>query len=341
MEWLIEIGVFSGKSLIIVFSIIVILITFFSLLLKMKPEKQVLTIENLNKKFEGFQKQLRFALEDEKSLTKELKKKEKQKKKQRQSEKDKKTIFVLKFDGDIKASAAESFRDEITSTLSVAKPDKDEVVVVLESTGGMVHAYGMAASQLQRIKNAGIRLTVCVDKVAASGGYMMACTADRILAAPFSILGSIGVIAQVPNLHRLLNKWDVDYEEVTAGDYKRTISLFGEITDKGKKKFIEQIEDTHGLFKDFVKKNRPSLDIDKVATGEYWYGIQAKELGLIDDLKTSDEYLFSMKDSAKLLLVQLQEKKKLGDRLSEAIEKSISRAMTRFIQENRDSHLLS
>lgn len=341
MEWLIELGLFSGKSLVIVVSIVIVLITFFSLLLKMKPEKHVLKLENLNKKYEGFQKQLRAMTEDHKSLLKEFKKNEKEQKKNKKKDSDKNTIYVINFEGDIKASAAEQFRDEVTSILSVAKPGKDEVLVTLESTGGMVHAYGMAASQLQRIKDSGIKLTVSVDKVAASGGYMMACTADRILAAPFAILGSIGVIAQVPNLHRFLNKLDVDYEEITAGDYKRTISLFGEITDKGKKKFIEQIEDTHGLFKDFVKTHRPSLNIDQVATGEYWYGLKAKEFGLVDELMTSDAYLFAARDSANLIKVQLQEKKKFGDRVSQVLEKSLAKTFDKFLQENRDSRLLS
>ena len=173
---------------------------------------------------------------------------------------------MLDFDGDIKASAVEHLRHEITALLSLATP-QDEVVVRLESGGGMVHSYGLAPRNWRRIRQAGVPLTICVDKVAASGGYMMACIGDRILSAPFAILGSIGVVAQLPNLHRLLKKHDVDFEVLTAGEYKRTLTVFGENTDKGREKFQEDLEITHELFKDFVARYRPQLAIDEVATG--------------------------------------------------------------------------
>ena len=112
-----------------------------------------------------------------------------------------------------------------------------------------------------------IGMNATFDKVAASGGYMMACIGDRILSAPFAVLGSIGVVAQIPNLHRLLKKHDVDYEVLTAGEYKRTLTVFGENTDKGRQKFQEDLELTHVLFKDFVSRYRPQLDIDQVLGG--------------------------------------------------------------------------
>jgi serine protease SohB len=205
----------------------------------------------------------------------------------------KKRIYVINFNGDMRASATENLRQEITAILSIADKDKDEVVVNLESPGGMVHGYGLAASQLARIRQHNLPLTICVDKVAASGGYMMACLANTIIAAPFAIIGSIGVVAQLPNFHRLLDKWDIDYEVLTAGEYKRTLTVFGENTDAGRQKFIADLEDTHTLFKEFVSDYRPSLDIEKVATGEHWYGKQALGLGLVDKLMTSDEYLLT------------------------------------------------
>ena len=184
-------------------------------------------------------------------------------------------VFVLNFDGDWKASAVNLFREEITAILCVAKP-QDEVVVRLESSGGVVHGYGLAASELQRIKDHHIPLTIAVDKVAASGGYMMACVADKILAAPFAIIGSIGVLAQLPNFHRFLKKHDVDFEQITAGQYKRTLSLFGENTSDGRKKFQTEINEAHQLFKQFITEHRPQIDIDKLATGEYWFGQKPK-----------------------------------------------------------------
>ena len=192
----------------------------------------------------------------------------------------------------------------------------DEVVVRLESGGGVVHGYGLAASQLQRIREQKIPLTVAVDKVAASGGYLMACVADQIIAAPFAIIGSIGVLAQLPNLHRLLKKHEIDFEQIYAGEYKRTLTLFGENTDKAREKMREELEETHGLFKDYVKVQRPDLDIEKVATGEHWLATRALELGLVDRLQTSDDYLMAARRDAQLILLSYTERKKLLDRLA-------------------------
>ena len=195
-----------------------------------------------------------------------------------------KNCFVLDFHGDIKATEVQQLREEISTLLTVAQAE-DEVIVRLESSGGMVHAYGLAAAQLARIKEAGLNLTVCIDKVAASGGYMMACVADKILAAPFAVVGSIGVVAQVPNFHDLLEKHDIDVEVFTAGKYKRTVTVFGENTEEDKQKFQQELEETHKLFKDFVRKYRPSLDVEQVATGEHWYGEDAITRNLVDIVK--------------------------------------------------------
>lgn len=199
-------------------------------------------------------------------------------------------LFVLDFDGDVRATAVTHLRDEITAVLQVAEAG-DEVLLRLESAGGVVHGYGLAASQLLRLRDNGLRLTVAVDKVAASGGYMMACVADHIVAAPFAIIGSIGVVAQVPNFNRVLKDKHIDYELHTAGDYKRTLTLFGENTDEGRAKFRQELEETHGLFKTFVSRYRSELDIDAIATGEHWHGSQALERKLVDSIATSDDML--------------------------------------------------
>src|SRR5690606_5968528 len=209
-----------------------------------------------------------------------------------------KRVFVLKFEGDIRAEGVTEFRDEVTAVLTVARPG-DEVVIDIESAGGTVHGYGLCAAQILRLRDHQLEVTACVDKVAASGGYMMAVTANRLIAAPFAIIGSIGVLAQVPNVHRLLKRHDIDYEELSAGEYKRTVSVFGPITEKGRSKFQEQIEDTHVLFKDFIRRNRPQVDLSKVATGEYWFALRAKELNLVDDIMTSDEYLMRQRERAR------------------------------------------
>ncbi len=224
-------------------------------------------------------------------------------------------IFVLDFKGDIQASAVENLREEITLILATAKAGRDRIVVRLESPGGMVHGYGLAAAQLVRLRDAGFHLTICVDKVAASGGYMMACIANEIIAAPFAIVGSIGVVAQVPNFNRLLKEHNVDFELYTAGQYKRTVTMFGENTPEGKAKFEEELQQTHVLFKHFVEKYRPQLNVDKVATGEHWYGEDALDLNLVDKLQTSDGYLLALLPQHDVYVINTRKKATLGEKL--------------------------
>lgn len=295
-----------------------------------------LKVRPLNEEFD----ELKDVLEEEitpaplrKKIHKEKRKQEKleakQKKKAGIEGKTQPRLFVLDFVGDVQASDVDNLRREITAVLQVARPE-DEVLVRLESPGGLVHSYGLAASQLRRIRNQGIKLTIAVDQVAASGGYMMACIADRIVSAPFAVIGSIGVVAQIPNFHRLLKKNDIDVELMTAGEYKRTMTMLGENTDKGRAKFQEELEETHQLFKSFVRDNRRGLDLDKVATGEHWFGIQAKELGLVDEIMTSDELLQLRKDSHDLFQVQWEVKRRLGERLGFSMEASLQRILERL-----------
>ncbi|MDQ8934449.1 protease SohB [Acinetobacter rudis] len=224
-------------------------------------------------------------------------------------------VFVIDFKGDMQASAVENLREEITLVLATAKAGRDRVVLRLESPGGMVHGYGLAAAQLVRLRDAGFHLTICVDKVAASGGYMMACIGSEILSAPFAVIGSIGVVAQVPNFNRLLKEHHVDFELYTAGQYKRTVTMFGENTAEGKEKFEEELQQTHVLFKHFVEKYRPQLNVEKVSTGEHWYGQDSLQLNLVDKLQTSDEYLLSLLPQHDVYLIQTRRKPSLGEKL--------------------------
>ncbi|MCU4581375.1 protease SohB [Acinetobacter gyllenbergii] len=224
-------------------------------------------------------------------------------------------IYVLDFKGDVQASAVDTIREEITLILATAKAGHDRVVVRLESPGGMVHGYGLAAAQLVRLRDAGFNVTICVDKVAASGGYMMACIANEIISAPFAVVGSIGVVAQVPNFNRLLKQHNVDFELYTAGEYKRTVTMFGENTPEGKAKFEEELQQTHSLFKHFVEKYRPQLDVAKVATGEHWYGEDARELNLVDKLQTSDEYLLSLLPKHDIYVINTRKRPTFGEKL--------------------------
>jgi serine protease SohB len=348
LEFLTEYGLFLAKTITFVAAIVVIITVAVSMGGRNKKfDKGHIEVTKLNEKFDHLRDSLRDAMLDdeeykefEKAEKKRLKEEKAKKKKAAKemaktktdetaseaTETAKKRIFVLDFYGDIKASEVESLREEISTVLTLAKPT-DEVVVKVESGGGMVHSYGLASSQLARITNKNIPLTVCVDKVAASGGYMMACVANKIVAAPFAILGSIGVVAQLPNFHKLLKKNDIDYEMFTAGEYKRTVTMFGENTEKGRAKFVEELEDTHVLFKEFVSEHRPQVDVVKVATGEVWFGRRAIEVRLIDELQTSDEYLFAQAENADIYEVEFTYKKSLPEKLGFAAQAAVDRLL--------------
>lgn len=274
-------------------------------------------VKNLNERFASMELALKSSILTAKAFKQEMKKTKRQQKERDRTdaeEPQRRRIFVCNFKGDMRASAVTSLRDEITAILGVARP-QDEVIAVIESPGGTIHGYGLAASQLRRIRDRGILLTAAVDKVAASGGYMMACVANKIIAAPFAIVGSIGVVAQLPNFNRLLKKHDIDFEEITAGKYKRTLTVFGENTDEDRHKFQEELEDAHRLFKEFVSENRPIVDIDAVATGEHWFGRRAVDLKLVDELRTSDDYLATCAESADIYEIKVSRKKSLVERL--------------------------
>lgn len=251
-----------------------------------------------------------------KSMAKKAKQALKAKAKSKKKNKDNEDaqVYVLDFNGDMQASAVQHLREEISTLISTAKKG-DEVIIRLESPGGVVHGYGLAAAQLVRLKDAGLRLTVCVDKVAASGGYMMACVADKIIAAPFAVIGSIGVVSQLPNFHKWLKNHDVDYEMFTAGDYKRTVTVFGENDAADRAKYQEELEQTHELFKHFVSTYRPALDVAKIATGEHWYGEDALKLKLIDSLQTSDSYILEVMEEHQVYALHSRQKPSFAEKL--------------------------
>ncbi|MFU2048470.1 protease SohB [Avibacterium gallinarum] len=259
--------------------------------------------------------------------------KEKRKKGENPENERKPHLFVLNFKGDISASETTALREEVSAIIAVAKPE-DEVLLRLESPGGVVHGYGLAASQLARLKQHQIKLTVAVDKVAASGGYMMACVADKIIAAPFAIIGSVGVVAQVPNIHRLLKKHDVDVDVMTAGEYKRTVTLLGENTEKGKEKFQQELNETHQLFKQFVAQHRPQIDVEQIATGEHWFGQQALGLNLVDEIATSDDLILQVIKDKLVLSVKYTMKKSLVQKLGKQAEESADNLLLSWLKRN-------
>lgn len=300
--FLIDYGLFLAEAVTIVVAIAVIIGLIVQGIHSARgaQSKEHIEIRHLNQRLRGMADSLLSEILDDKAYKhhhKQRKKDEKARRKgERKSGKNLATVearprlFVLDFEGDIQASQTTALREEISAILQVAQAH-DEVLLRLESAGGLVHSYGLAASELRRLRDKGLKLTVAVDKVAASGGYMMACVADHLIAAPFAVLGSIGVVAQLPNFHRWLDKNDVDIELHTAGEYKRTLTMFGENSDAARRKFTEELEETHVLFKSFVTDNRPQVPIDRVATGEHWYGTRALEMKLVDQISTSDDYL--------------------------------------------------
>jgi serine protease SohB len=315
---------FLAKTVTLLVAAVVLLVTVAAVRSKGRAVHGQLQVSKLNDFYKALHQRLEQSVLDKDQLKAAQKAEAKTAKQEKKAGRHKPRVYVLDFDGDIKASATDQLRHEITALLSLASPE-DEVVLRLESGGGMVHSYGLAASQLARIRQAGVPLTVCIDKVAASGGYMMACIGEKIIAAPFAVLGSIGVVAQLPNVHRLLKKHAIDFEVLTAGEYKRTLTVFGENTDKGRAKFQEDLETTHELFKGFVARYRPQLNIDEVATGEVWLGLAAQDKQLVDQLGTSDEYLAERARSAELFHLHFVQKKSLQERVGLAASTALDR----------------
>lgn len=323
-SFLFELCLFGLQVFFIVLGFLIVLSFLFSLSQKGK-ETTSLKVKSLNKKLSQYRKIIENHALDKKTVKKNVK----SDKKVEKALIDRKTAYVLSFDGDIHASAVQKLREEVTAVLLTAK-SSDQVVVKLKSPGGVVNGYGLAASQLARIKDAGIPLVACIDEVAASGGYMMASVANHIYSAPFAILGSIGVVASIPNFNRLLEKNNVDYLEMTAGEFKRTLTTMGKVTEQGKNKFQDQLESIHGLFKGHVTAHRPKVDIDKVATGEYWFGTQALGLGLVDELKTSDAYLIELSNDHNVLEVSHKEKTTLKEKIAEGFSTAGLKIVERF-----------
>jgi len=326
MEFFIDYGSFLLKSISLIVIIALPFMIFFSSKGKESAAAGTLKITNLSNKLDNMAsavKSITLNKNERKKLIKEKKKELKAKKNQSIP----KPVYVLNFNGDIEASSVENLKEEITAILK-SDTKCQELVLRLESPGGTVIGYGLCAAQLQRLRDAGIKVTACVDKVAASGGYMMACVCNKIVSSPFAIIGSIGVVAAIPNFHKVLKKNNVDYELHTAGEYKRTITMFGETTPAGRKKFKEHLEDIHILFKDHIKKFRPNLDMKKIATGETWEGVKALEVGLVDEISTSDQYLLNLSKKHEIFEISYITKQNLQDKFSFFITNTVTRLVS-------------
>jgi len=325
-EFLAAYGLFLAE--LATFALVLIVIVVLIASSRRRGHAEGLVVEHLNRQFEDSADGLKLAIEGKGRYKKALKARQKERKREDKARgKDGSTkprLFVLDFKGDLRASAAASLREEVSAVLRVAKPG-EQVLVRLENSGGTVHEHGFAASQLTRLKQHGLKLTVAVDKVAASGGYLMACVADRLIAAPFAIVGSIGVLAQLPNFHRLLEEKGVDFEQITAGRYKRTLTMFGENTDEGRAKLKEQVEEIHELFKAQIREHRPQVDVESVATGEHWHGVRALTLKLVDELKTSDDVLLEASKDHDLYHIAYKRRRSWQERILGGAESLLAR----------------
>ena len=323
IEFFFDYGLFLAKLGTVAVAIVVVVGVIVALT-KRGAHQEGLLVEHLNKRLEGLGDTVRLAVQGKDQFKQTFKERKKEAKELAKKGSQRKRVYVIDFKGDIRATATTSLREEVSAVLAVASED-DQVLVRLENSGGTVHEHGLAASQLLRIKEKNIPLIISVDKVAASGGYLMACVASRIIAAPFAIVGSIGVIAQLPNFNRFLEDKGVDFEQITAGRYKRTVTMFGKNTDEDRGKLKEEIEDVHELFKMQILGHRPQIDIERIATGEHWYGTRALELGLIDEIRTSDDFLSEASAECDLYGVTFKRKKSLSERLLGVAESLLSR----------------
>lgn len=343
MEFLFHYGLFLAQAVTVVVAFVIVLMFIIGMTRRGGAQEGIEVI-HLNHRYEQMAATLEQAMLPKKAAKAHAKaKKAKQKaeakekaKAQKQTaqggqaaENERARLFVLDFQGDLRASGNTALREEITAVLSVAS-QRDEVLVRIDNAGGLVHGHGLAATQLARLREKKIALTASIDKVAASGGYMMACVADRIFAAPFAIIGSIGVLAQIPNFHRLLNRAGVDFELIKAGEHKRTLTLFGENTPEDRAKMQHDVENVHALFKSYVSRYRPNLDIETVATGEHWHGTEALDLNLIDEIQTSDDYLMATAATRDIYTVKYTDKQGVADRLASLVSARVDRVIDRF-----------
>lgn len=343
MEFFIEYGLFLAKVVTFLIAFVVFLALIAAQKQSAKQQQDLpsgyIAVQHINAQYGEFEDVLAENTLNEKQFKAYKQQLKEQLKAEKKQDSAKPRIFYLQFDGDVEASHVDAFRHEVSAVLLAAKAG-DEVLVQVNSMGGMVHTYGLAASQLQRIRNASIPLTISIDKVAASGGYLMACVANKILAAPFAIVGSIGVLAQIPNFNRALKRFDVDYEIMTAGEFKAPVTMFGEITDKGRDKLKEDLENTHELFKDFIEQHRPQLDVKAVATGETWYGQQALNLQLVDELITSDDYLLKHSKNKDIYLLRFVAKKTLQEKLGFTLHHSLKTVFGFFRQQENQASIV-
>ena len=247
------------------------------------------------------------------------------------------TVIILEvqtFNNDMD-TVVENLRDSVSFILAQYNDKKKrldmgeqiEIVVCIESPGGVVQDFGLAADQLKRLKEVGMArndllLTVCVDKIAASGGYMMACQASpgQLIAAPFSVIGSIGVLREVTNIHDVLEKYGVRPLLLKAGNAKVPLTQTTKVTEESIAIVQKNLDKVHEAFRELVSDARGesiSENFEDVTNGDIFLGKDAAELGLIDRVMTSDEYISEkVQKGDRVLRLHKYDRSRAGLRLS-------------------------
>ncbi len=217
-------------------------------------------------------------------------------------------LAVLRFQGlrDLNASGDQRLSEAIDEVL-VNRDHFEEAVVIIDSPGGTTHGYGHAYALLERLSASGLKVTACIDRIGASGGYLMALPADRILAGPFAIVGSVGVVAGIPNVKRLLEEKGVSYRLFVAGDKKRVVHFADDDGPEVREYMDEKLAGIHTQFLQAVEKHRGDrVKLDEVRSGDHWSAEESVEkgLGLVDELQTSAEYLLERNREVALVMIE-------------------------------------
>lgn len=233
-----------------------------------------------------------------------------------------KTAVLLSFNGDINATEVIEFGRAVSMIVQM-KDLVSEVYIIINSGGGVVNGYGLLASEIERLHYSEIETYALIDQVAASGGYMAACVANHVVAAPFAYIGSIGVVSEMPNFNQILSDNGINIEQHTAGKSKRTVTPLGKITDEDRNEFKKKLERIHRSFINHVSHYRNINDADEnknsiIFSGDYWIAEETVELelGLVDEISTSQEFLLDKMKEYNIIEITFQENKTKKSKLS-------------------------
>ncbi|WP_343192796.1 S49 family peptidase [Buchnera aphidicola (Taiwanaphis decaspermi)] len=214
----------------------------------------------------------------------------------------KSNLYILDYNDKIKKNKIKKLREEISSIILVAKKN-DEVLLRLENTSDIVYEYGLVIAQLQRLRKKGIKLIISIDKIVSNGGYIIACVADHISASPFSIIGPINIVVNIPNIDKYTQTSNLNNQLNDCNTFTK-LTLIKNNTKIYVNKIFNKLDIKKYIRNSFIKDMRPSLNLNKIFNQNYWIGENAINEKLIDSINTSDDILFSKKDTHNLLKIK-------------------------------------